>query len=350
MTELLRRGFWLASVAIMFGVLASPAPADFLLSTTSGFGRYESNGNRQFLDTFLGETLEGMTVGPDGYVYMVTNDLGQPSIYRFDPVTNEYVDGVDEYGYVTPWAQYGLNQPFPIPYLIPGRFKFGPYGDLFAIGSLFSSPPPAHRILRIDGETSAIEYALDGALEFVFGPRFVDIGVSDGGDLFVAISDGTIQRHTINEGSSSLATTFDTGIDNLRSMAIGPDGLLYLSDGVTDSIFRYDPDSMAMDIFVRSLPVGDANAMGDFYFGPGGDLFVIIAGRWDTMDDSHLLRFDGDTGAYLGIAFSVPPITYVGFSEPGFARLGLFVPVPEPTSLPLLVAPAVAMLVVRRRR
>jgi Tol biopolymer transport system component len=77
-------------------------------------------------------------------------------------------------------------------------------------------------------------------------------------------------------------------------MAIGPDGLLYIADGIygANAVKRFDPETGAyLGIFASNAAL--SNPIG-VVFGPDGDLYV---GGYFT---NNVLRFDGRTGALVG--------------------------------------------------
>jgi len=95
------------------------------------------------------------------------------------------------------------------------------------------------------------------------------------------------------------------GLTDPDSMVIGPDGMLYISSGVSlegSAILRFDPDTGA---FLGRFAGG--NGMRRPYaiaFGPDGLLYVA------SFRSDQILRFDGTTGAFVD-AFAV------GSGQPG---------------------------------
>ncbi|MEX2137730.1 MAG: Calx-beta domain-containing protein [Pirellulales bacterium] len=84
-----------------------------------------------------------------------------------------------------------------------------------------------------------------------------------------------------------------------RQPAFGPDGNgdgvedLYIASADTDEILRYDGDTGAfLDVFV-SQGSGGLNGPADLEFGPDGNLYV------SGFEGNHVLRYDGLTGAFL---------------------------------------------------
>ncbi|MEM7305351.1 MAG: NHL repeat-containing protein [Planctomycetota bacterium] len=82
------------------------------------------------------------------------------------------------------------------------------------------------------------------------------------------------------------------GLINAHSIAVGPDGNLYITSTGTNSILRYDGATGApLGVFVPTGLAGLSNPF-DADFGPDGHLYV--------TSGSRVMRFDGATGASLG--------------------------------------------------
>lgn len=328
----------LIAIATSFLTTFSHVEADYFLTTFYGFDRYSSSGELQHHKNHLGESVNGMALGPDGYIYFATNDLGNGSIYRVNPETNELVDGYYEYGDPVPWLGGDFcndNYCSGIRYDAPGQLTFGPYGDLFAISYNYYSPsnePRELRVLQIDGASAEIEAVLSGAIQSPYVPpnflQFTDIAAGLNSDIFVALSNGQIQHHEITQNGSTLLATLNTGLDGLNWMAIGRDGLLYLRDEDSNSIVRFDPYNSTAETFIPSIPLINAGDwVGDIFFGDDGDLFVINPGYSLENRDSRLLRFDGQTGEYMGVVItaSTDSLTSFGVFVPEASLTGLLI-------------------------
>jgi hypothetical protein len=93
------------------------------------------------------------------------------------------------------------------------------------------------------------------------------------------------------------------GLSVANGSTFGPDGNLYVADGGTNSILRYDGVTGEFkDMFVTS---GSGGLQRPFAptFGPDGDLYVPSYGT------GQVLRYDGSSGAFLGTVVS-------GLSQP----------------------------------
>jgi len=95
-----------------------------------------------------------------------------------------------------------------------------------------------------------------------------------------------------------------------QSIVRGPDGLLYVCAEKTDKVLRLDPTTLVrIDAFVEDDPLTPADENGPLNgptsatFGPDGLLYVA------SFDNDRILRYDGQTGDYLG--------TFVGAGAAG---------------------------------
>ena len=84
-----------------------------------------------------------------------------------------------------------------------------------------------------------------------------------------------------------------TNLGEPNGVIIGPDGMLYVSSGQTDEVFRFDPVSGAfLGVFASG---GGLNRPWDLAFGPDGNLYV------SSSLTNSVLRFDGQTGTFLDV-------------------------------------------------
>lgn len=107
-----------------------------------------------------------------------------------------------------------------------------------------------------------------------------------------------VHRYRARDG----APRGSSAVSGAQSIVRGPDGLLYVCAEKTDRVVRHDPATLArVDTFVEDDPLtpGDENGPLDgptsATFGPDGALYVA------SFETDQILRFDGLTGAYLGV-------------------------------------------------
>ncbi len=122
---------------------------------------------------------------------------------------------------------------------------------------------------------------------------------ADEARLLVANSSGNnIVAYTQHSGRylGELVAPGVGGLDHPDSMVIGPDGMLYVSSGVSErdsAVLRFDPNT---GTFLGRFAEG--NGMRRPYgitFGPDGLLYVA------SFRSDMILRFDGDSGAFVDV-------------------------------------------------
>jgi hypothetical protein len=228
------------------------------------------------------ESFNGMTVGPDGNLYVADNILGDGRVLRFDGQTGEFMDLFIDY------------QPDHILFS-PSAMTFGPDGRLY-IGSGTTNGNEA-QILCYHGQTGAFLGAFvppgSGGLgsvgDMAFGPD---------GDLYVVDgSQGVLRYSGVDGHFLSLFVSFPANIYP-RNLAFGASGDLFVST-TTNSIVRFNGSSGAsLGTFITPGAGGLTNPAG-LAFGPDGSLYVSSTG-------SHsVLRYNGTTGVFSD-AFQLP--------------------------------------------
>ncbi|MEQ8770833.1 MAG: NHL repeat-containing protein [Phycisphaerales bacterium] len=85
------------------------------------------------------------------------------------------------------------------------------------------------------------------------------------------------------------------GMDNPNGVAVGADGLVYVALGDVGRVMRFDASGAYVDDFIE---VGSGGLAGGraMRFGPDGNLYV------NSAATDEVLRYDGTTGAFLGVA------------------------------------------------
>lgn len=133
----------------------------------------------------------------------------------------------------------------------------------------------------------------------VGGTSIMGVGTIINDDAAISVSNGSAV-----EGSSTLknlGSFIDNGSGGLgvaNSSIFGPDGNLYVADGGSNSILRYDGVTGEFkDTFVSS---GSGSLQRPFgmAFGPDGDLYIA------SYANGEVLRYDGTTGAFLNVVVS----------------------------------------------
>jgi gluconolactonase len=179
------------------------------------------------------------------------------------------------------------------PFLLPNDLCFGPNGNLFVTdsGVLFADLAPGRKI-RSDYENLAY--------------------------------DGKV--YEIDPGTGHVAT-IDRGLRLTNGIAFGPDGLLYVNDTVTGSVYRYETASDGAEYHrVEFGTVNDAALPSGFgpggfrgpdgmAFGIDGTCFVAVVGQQDVT----VLGADGGVESRVKTAGKFP--TNVAFGSESSKRI-----------------------------
>lgn len=219
----------------------------------------------------------GITFGPDGDLYVVSNSTNE--VLRYDGSTGAFksifVTGAE------------LQNPYGL--------VFGPSGDLFV------ADYTANKVFRYNGASGALMgvFASGGGLNtptyLVFGPD---------GDLYVSSnSTNQILRYNGSTGAFKAVFASGGGLNGPYGLAFGPGGDLFVSSGgslesddtVPGKVLRYNGVTGAFkSVFAED---GDQLLNSDgLAFGPNGDLYV------SSYATSEVIRFDGTTGAFKDVA------------------------------------------------
>lgn len=88
-----------------------------------------------------------------------------------------------------------------------------------------------------------------------------------------------------------------------RGITVGPDGNVYVGNEGTGRIERYGPSGAFIDVFVPDAG-GDMLSTHRVKFGPDGNLYASVAGSASGFLPSRIHRFNGVTGADMGMFIS----------------------------------------------
>ena len=130
-------------------------------------------------------------------------------------------------------------------------------------------------------------------------------------DQGLFIPDDAVLRYDGLTGSYVRAMTAcdDMNLSITANPAIGPDGNLYVFDGVSRQLLRYDIfNGCLIDEFVPA-DTGGLYAAGVVLFGPDQNLYM-IGSQLDgnQLAPAAILRYDGHTGAFLDVFGSACPV------------------------------------------
>lgn len=172
------------------------------------------------------------------------------------------------------------------------------------LGRLLVAEQIVDDVKRFDGKTGVF---IDSFVEFasVSGGLPHSMVFGHDGNLYVALVDNTVLRFDGTSGAflGNFIIPGSGGLAVATDLDFGPDGDLYVAKFSEDnsgtitnsSILRYDGQSGAfLSVFV---PVGSGGLNGpDFMeFGPDGNLYITNVGT------KQVLRYDGQNGAFLSV-------------------------------------------------
>jgi hypothetical protein len=234
--------------------------------------------------------------------YLLIDSYDNNSILRYDESTGAFVDTL------VPKGSGGLDNSVGM--------ILGPDHNLYVSNHLEpinNGNGQTSSVLRFDGTTGAFHGVVADSSQ-VSSPRGIVFGPD--GNLYVAEGDGpgTVLRFDGMTGAfiDDFVPTSSGGLSHPTSMVFGPDGNndgkldLYVGNGATSSVLRYDGTTGA---FKGSFVAGGAGGLGGVWalvFGPDGDLYVsnAVGNGTNHLPPGSILRYEGpagpNPGAFLG--------------------------------------------------
>jgi len=348
--SLVRRSRRLALAGLIGLALPALSWADILVGNTTGnnVARYSDAGS--YLGSFIAAGSGGLaspddlTWGPDGNLYVSSssgNTTGQ--ILRYSGTTGAFLGVFAQGG--------GMARPYGV--------AFGPDGNMY-VASFRSD-----QVLRYSASTGAFlgvfaqgngtaAGLLNGPNDLLFGADgtlYVTTqgSVADGnGGISYQFASQTL-RYDITTGLGAVfapepaPAPGGAGYVSMLGLRFGPDGRLYTSD-FAGGLRSYDPGTGALLQTIGTgalFPTGGATTIGNFDFGPDGNLWVSV--------------FNGNGASQAGVARCVVASGSCSLfidgsgtlSRPiGFALLA----VPEPATWALWGAGVVGLVLRQRQR
>jgi WD40 repeat protein len=284
----------------------------------------QTNGQNTFA-TLSGAT--GITIGPDGLVYVGTSDPGS------DPnlaVTNRYnaTTGAQVGGAFIPYAN-GPSQVSNIQ-----GIAFGPDGNFYAADEGDNGPVQAFTNTGSYLSTYATQGGNAEAVAFdPAAPNYVYVAT---GSTIEQINLTTHNDNILIQGDSD---TFS----NAGDLAFGPDGKLYVLDvsSADPRILQYNAGGTGQTVFADFNSPEFASEIfqpADMAFGPDGSLFVSGTNLESlSSQQGEILKISPDGSSFGDFVTNL--------NAPGFLA---FTPVPEPGSIAVLGAGS--LFVLRRRK
>jgi len=259
---------------------------------------HESNGEllSRMTNSYHGETLTSITVGPDGHVYAAHNFMGAGSVIRFDGRTGNVIDEYVPYDGSVNWGHETLLEK-------PGDLEFGPDGHLYISSHKVGT---GWHIFRYDGGSGQ------------FKGRFPSVGsrFAFAADSYLYIAEdqstlvgGKIVRYSAQTGQNIGNFAILPQVGGIHDMSFGPDGTLYLlatnmENPRARDIYRVNGatgEFVDLLIDTGAAGMGRSQAPMKMVVGPDGDVYIADAGAL-----LNIWRFDGKTGAFKGIFIHEP--------------------------------------------
>jgi uncharacterized membrane protein len=290
-----RRGLWLGEqleprLMLATDMLRADLATDSILrfngDTGAPLGTFVSSGSGGLVNP------HNPTFGPDGNLYVFSTEAGSEKILRYSGTTGAFLSTFVNTG-VGGFAG-GFNM------------EFGPNGDLYvATGGA--------NVLRYNGSTGAfVGVAATGngitrASGVEFGPD---------GNLYVLDSDAftntaydRILRFSANSGAFIDEFVVAGILEDAIAFAIGPDGHAYVPDLQLNQTLIFNGTTGEFQKIFNGAGAPRDSDIFDIVWGSDGNAYATTAER--------VLRFDGETGAFLDTFVEATGGSIVFFPEPG---------------------------------
>lgn len=251
----------LSGLLLLSAFFGAPAQADQLIATD------ESGHHARVYDAATGaflyslgspqdgiSTTYGVTVGPDGLLYVLSHDNNR--IMQYDMTSRSFIQ---TYAGI---PGYSLQQCL-----------FDSKGHLNVL---------TNSQIKTDNGTGTLTDLLSTDPSQTLRPVTArDFAIGPDGNYYVVDQDaGDIKRYTPHGRSVDFANgkpvafipRGTNGLVNVYGLAFSPDGTLYIADYDNDRIVRYDSQSKQLVTFASG---NGLHHPGRLRFGPNGDLYVI---------------------------------------------------------------------------
>ena len=297
---------------ISAGLLNSPRGLIFMLSPNGDENLFVSNGYEdsdgtdhtvkrfdgetgEFIDDYIesgGVDVPNGLVFDDNYLYITSSGSGE--VIRYDRFTDDAPDP-----FIGPLANGGTGTTYPIgisPLSKPGSIVRDPVSGHFYVADIGFT---RGRVLEYDSDGTFLQEFVTRAELNNGNPSGTNTPTGLAFDevsntLFVSsLESNEILRFDLN-GNPTSAGPFiaagTNGLANPRGLAIGPDGNLYVANGTTEGILRFDIDT-GQPVESGNYTFGETIQLPySLTFGPDNNLYVV-----DT-DLGTVLKFAGPLG------------------------------------------------------
>lgn len=240
-------------------------------------------------NSFTGETLTSVTIGPDNNIYGPQNYGGPGSVIEFDARTANVVKEFVPYNGTLSISETNLLTH-------PTVAQFGPNADLYVGSATFAGS----RIFQYDGITGTLKrkFVTDSAVYssiFAFGP--------DANCYLLCQSKNHDAIARFKTDTAEFLGIFATlpepaGSGAVQSLQFGKDGNIYL---LKKNVYRVNGKTGAFEgMFIDTSAVGMPAPL-RMAIGPDGDIYLAVAGEF-----TDIWRFDAISGASKGVFIHEP--------------------------------------------
>lgn len=329
-----------AIVALAALAVATPLHADVLLFEGGIFGfgleRYDNAGAlvRRYgnTSTAFEESFDHFVLSDDKKTfYVLSNSLGFTNIYPFHFPSGVYAgpnNGFEDY---SPFDTAQIGDFSAENAVIQGHHAvihngFSPYLTVVS-NKDFSGGQPNFASLKYFDLASG---DFLGSEPFPVGMSILDYAANDSLDF--TLTNTGIYRSV---GTQKIINN----VPGDSAIIIGPDNRLYVSNGATREVRRYNPNGTLVDAFLTSIELDMVPQ--SLQFGPEGDLYVL--GTDATGNSTLVKRFDGTTSNFVST-------NLIDVFNLGEFNSRFYILVPEPAAYALAAVALVGVNLYRRRR
>jgi sugar lactone lactonase YvrE len=181
-------------------------------------------------------------------------------------------------------------------------------GVTIRVGDLIVAAYDANSVVKIDAQTGSTQL-----LGSFLSPT--DVALTANGDLYVSEQGGSIARLDLRAGTTTVVNT-NTALSDVRSIALGPLGEIFVASAANDGIYRIDPatgeETLVTQGDLVSGPYGLALldpehlVVSSFY----NDRLILVA---LTNNTQYVLAEGNGISQPWGVAAAGGKITFVSF-------------------------------------
>jgi hypothetical protein len=298
--------------------------ADYFLFSGGfqGFGAYRFDDQGTVVKSYgagagdISESYDHWVLAPDQDVfYVFDNNLGSSSILPYDVATREAL--VSHFD-----TEFSTSQPNNI---FQGHHGLVQGSNLYVISNNVSPVQATSGSVKVF-DTASGDY--QGVIALAQTAPLLDQAINTQFH-FLLTGDGIYNASTLTKVSNHVAGD--------RGIALSSDNQIYVTNGTTDEIRRYNSDGAFVDVFLSAADLGMIPQ--STQFGPNGDLYVLgVIEVLNDLDIPVIKRFDIDTSEFISETQFDSYYTAIGWISDGISGFNdrFYILVPEPGSIAML--------------